>query len=361
MKAKQLLRALTHPPATGSSREALVEDEQLMRQLKAGAARLPIEGTFPSLGGATGWLNSEPLTPQALRGKVVAIDFLTYTCINWLRTLPYVRAWAEKYKEHGLTVIGVHTPEFPFEKDIDNVQPALKRVRVEFPVAVDSNYGVWNAFDNQYWPALYFIDAMGQIRHHQFGEGSYEMSEMVIQQLLADAGSGGFRDDLVSADPQGIEVGADWDDLESQENYVGYGRTDGFASPGGIVYDERHQYTAPARLGLNHWALSGDWTVAEGDAELNQAGGFIAYRFHARDLHLVMTPGTDSRPIRFQVTIDGDRPGSAHGADIDDDGNGTLDFPRTFQLLRQQGSIDDAQFEIKFLDPGAKAFCFTFG
>jgi thiol-disulfide isomerase/thioredoxin len=360
MKAKQLFFAATHPAAVGASREALVEDEELMGQLKAGAARLPVEGTFPSLDGATGWLNSEPLTPQGLRGKVVAIDFLTYTCINWLRTLPYVRAWAEKYKDHGLTVIGVHTPEFPFEKDIDNVRREMKK-RVAFPVAVDSNYGVWNAFDNQYWPALYFIDAMGQIRHHQFGEGSYEMSEMVIQQLLADAGFSGFRDDLVSVDPQGIEVAADWDDLKSQENYVGYGRTEGFASPGGLVHDEPHGYTAPARLGLNNWALSGDWTIREGPAELNEARGFIAYRFHARDLHLVMTPGPQGKSIPFEVTIDGEKPGSSHGADIDQEGNGTVTDPRTYQLIRQPGSIADRQFEIKFLDPGVQVFCFTFG
>ena len=360
MKAKQLLYAITHPPAKGAAREALTEDEELMRQLKAGAARLPIDGTFPSLDGNTGWLNTDPLTPQGLRGKVVAINFLTYTCINWLRTLPYVRAWAEKYKDHGLTVIGVHTPEFPFEKDIDNVRREMQK-RVAFPVAVDSNYGVWNAFDNQYWPALYFIDAMGQIRHHQFGEGSYEMSEMVIQQLLADAGFTGFRDDLVAVDPQGIEMAADWEDLESQENYVGYGRTEGFASPGGIVQDEPHGYAAPARLGVNHWALSGNWSITEGFAELNEAGGFIAYRFHARDLHLVMTPGAQGRPIRFQVTIDGDKPGSAHGADMDQEGNGTLTDPRTYQLVRQPGSIADRQFEIKFLDPGVQAFCFTFG
>jgi thiol-disulfide isomerase/thioredoxin len=360
MKAKRLFFAATHPAAVGASREALAEDEELMRQLKAGAARLPVEGTFPALDGATGWLNSEPLTPQSLRGKVVAIDFLTYTCINWLRTLPYIRAWAEKYKDHGLTVIGVHTPEFPFEKDIDNVRREMNN-RVAFPVAVDSDYGVWNAFDNQYWPALYFIDTMGQVRHHQFGEGSYDMSEMVIQQLLADAGFTGFRDDLVSVDPQGIEVAADWEDLESQENYVGYGKSDGFSSPGGTVYDEPHRYAAPARLGLNQWALSGDWSIAEGFAELNEGGGFVAYRFHARDLHLVMTPGAQGKPIRFQVTIDGDEPGSAHGADIAQVGNGTVTDARTYQLIRQPGSIADRQFEIKFLDPGVQVFCFTFG
>jgi thiol-disulfide isomerase/thioredoxin len=360
MKAKQLLFSRTHPPAAAAAQGALAEDEALMRQLKAGAARLPMEGTFPSLEGATGWLNSDPLTPQGLRGKVVVIDFLTYTCINWLRTLPYVRAWAEKYQDHGLTVIGVHTPEFPFEKDIDNVRREMKK-RVAFPVAVDSSYGVWNAFDNQYWPALYFIDAMGQIRHHQFGEGSYEMSEMVIQQLLADAGFTGFRDDLVSVDPQGIEVAADWDDLESQENYVGYGRTEGFSSPGGIAYDEPHRYDAPARLGLNDWALSGNWTIREGPAELNEAGGFLAYRFHARDLHLVMTPGTAGKAIRFEVTLDGEHPEASHGADLDQEGIGTLDEARTYQLIRQPGSIHDRQFEIKFLEPGAQVFCFTFG
>ena len=329
--------------------------------LHTASARLPVEGELPSFGGATGWLNSPPLTPADLRGKVVLVNFWTYTCINWLRQLPYVRAWAEKYSSQELVVIGVHTPEFPFEKDAENVRRAVQDMRVTYPVATDNNYAVWLDFDNHYWPALYFADAQGRIRHHNFGEGEYQQSEMVIQQLLAEAGSSGVSRELVSVDARGIEAPADWASLRSPENYTGYERTEGFASPGGAVPGQPHVYTAPAELGLNDWALSGDWTVGEGAITVNEANGQIAYRFHARDLHLVMGPAAPGTSVRFRVHIDGQPPGAAHGTDVDADGNGTLTQQRLHQLIRQQGSITARTFEITYLDPGAQAFSFTFG
>jgi thiol-disulfide isomerase/thioredoxin len=316
---------------------------------------------LPSLAGATEWLNSPPLTAAGLRGKVVLVDFWTYTCINWLRTLPYVRAWAEKYKDYGLVLIGVHTPEFDFEHDLDNVRRAVKGLRVDYPVAIDNDYAVWTAFDNHYWPALYFVDAQGQIRHHQFGEGQYEQSEMIIQQLLNEAGISGIGPDLVSVDARGVEAAADWDSLRSPENYLGYERTENFASPDGAVLDTRHVYAAPARLRLNHWALAGDWTVQPQAIVLNQADGRIAYRFHARDLHLVMGRAARGTPVRFRVRIDGQPPGAARGTDVDDQGNGTVTEPRLYQLVRQPGPISERTFEITFLDPGVQACAFTFG
>jgi thiol-disulfide isomerase/thioredoxin len=323
--------------------------------------RLPIEGELPSLGGATEWLNSPPLTADGLRGKVVLIDFWTYTCINWLRSLPYVRAWAEKYRDHGLVVIGVHSPEFEFEKNLDNVRRAAAEMRVAYPIAIDSDFAIWRAFNNEYWPALYIVDAQGHIRHHQFGEGDYEQSEAIIQQLLAAAGSDGVGHEPVSVDARGAEAAADWGSLKSPENYVGYARTENFASPGGAVLDKRRVYAVPARLRLNHWALSGDWTMGKQATVLNQANGRIAYRFHARDLHLVMGPAALGTSVRFRVLIDGQPPGAAHGIDVDDQGNGTVGEQRLYQLIRQKQPIADRQFEIEFLDPGAAAFAFTFG
>jgi thiol-disulfide isomerase/thioredoxin len=322
--------------------------------------RLPVEGKMPSLSGATEWLNSQPLTAAGLHGKVVLIDFWTYTCINWRRTLPYVRAWAEKYKE-GLVVIGAHTPEFSFEKNVDNVRWAVKDMKIDYPVAIDNDYAIWRAFNNEYWPALYFVDAQGHIRHHQFGEGEYEQSEMIIQQLLAEAGIGNIGHGLVSVDGRGAEAAADWGSLKSPENYVGYERTENFASPGGAVWNKRHVYAAPARLELNHWALSGDWTVGKEAIALNQANGRIEYRFHARDLHLVMGPATRGTPVRFRVLMDGQPSGAAHGVDVDDQGNGTVTEQRMYQLIRQPQPIADRQFEIAFLDSGVEAFAFTFG
>lgn len=325
------------------------------------AARLPREGEFPGLGGANAWLNSEPLADGALRGKVLLINFCTYTCINWLRSLPYVRAWDGKYKDQNLQVIGVHTPEFPFERDLDNVRRAVLGMRIEYPVALDNDYAIWRAFHNSYWPALYFIDAQGRIRHHQFGEGGYEKSEKVIQLLLADAGADGIGHGQVSVDAQGVEAGADWRDLQSPENYVGYARTENFASPGGVAADSRRVYAFPERLRLNHWALAGDWTMERGRVVLNQANGRLAYRFHARDLHLVMGAGTGDTPIPFRVRIDGMPPLAAPGLDVDPDGKGKLTWPRLYQLVRQSPPIADRQFEIEFLSPGAAAYAFTFG
>jgi thiol-disulfide isomerase/thioredoxin len=327
----------------------------------AQSSKLPIEGELPSFGGATAWLNSPPLTAAGLRGKVVLVEFWTYSCINWRRQLPYVRAWAEKYKDQGLVVIGVHTPEFPFEKDIDNVRWAAKDMRVANPIAMDNDYAIWHAFANEYWPALYFVDTRGRIRHHQFGEGEYEQSELVIQQLLADAGVSGIHRGLISVDARGAEAAADWGSLQSQENYVGYGRTENFASPGGAKANKSHVYALPTQLKLNHWALSGDWTMQKQGIVLNQAGGRIAYRFHARDLHLVMGPAAPGMSVRFRALIDGQPPGAAHGVDVNDQGNGTVAEPRMYQLIRQPKPIADRQFEIEFLDSGVEAFSFTFG
>jgi len=329
--------------------------------LHTSSARLPVEGELASFGGATGWFNSPPLTAAGLRGKVVLVDFWTYTCINWLRTLPYVRAWAEKYAEHGLVVIGVHTPEFPFEHDPDNVRWALKDLRVDYPVATDNDYAVWRAFGNHYWPALYAADAQGRIRYHHFGEGEYRQSEMVIQQLLAEAGSTGFDREMVPVEPRGLEVAADWGDVRSPESYTGYEQAENFASPGGLVPDQRHVYAAPERLRLNHWALSGDWTVDGRAATANTADGRIAYRFHARDVNLVMGPAARGATAAFQVFVDGQPAGAAHGTDVDEQGRGTVTQQRTYQLIRQPGPVAERTFEITFPGPGAAAYCFTFG
>jgi thiol-disulfide isomerase/thioredoxin len=327
----------------------------------AGAVRLSEEGEMASLSGATGWLNSPALTAAGLRGKVVLVDFWTYTCVNWRRTLPYVRAWAEKYKEHGLVVIGVHTPEFSFEHNADNVRWAVKDMRIDYAVAIDSDYAIWSAFSNQYWPALYFVDAKGRIRHHQFGEGEYGESERVIQQLLAETRASGVGRELVSVVPQGAEVAADWGSLRSPESYVGYEQSQNFASPGGAERNKSRMYAAPARLELNHWALVGDWTVGKEAIVPNQAGGRIAYYFHARDVNLVMGPAARGGTVRYRVSIDGQAPGAAHGADVDGQGNGTVVEQRLYQLIRQPGPISDRRFEIEFLDAGAEAFDFTFG
>jgi thiol-disulfide isomerase/thioredoxin len=332
-----------------------------LQQIPSTAIRLPVEGKLPSLRNATAWLNSAPLTPAELRGKVVLVEFWTYSCINWRRQLPYVRAWAEKYKGQGLVVIGVHAPEFSFEKDVDNVRQAAKELHIDYPIAIDNDHAIWRDFNNEYWPALYFVDAQGRIRHHQFGEGEYVQSELVIQQLLTEAGVGNVSHELVSVDPSGAEVGADWNDLRSAENYVGYERTENFDSPGGARPDKSHDYASPGQLRLNHWALSGSWTMGREAIVLNKANGHISYAFHARDLHLVMGPAVSGTSMRFRVLINGQPPGDSHGADVDEQGNGTITEPRMYQLIRQQGPIIDRQFEIEFLDSGAEAFSFTFG
>jgi thiol-disulfide isomerase/thioredoxin len=356
MKTRRLFLGTTIAWAIGT----LVEGKSMAQLMTHPAARLPVEGELPSLGGAIEWLNSPPLTPAGLRGKVVLIDFWTYTCINWLRTLPYVRAWADKYRDAGLVVVGVHSPEFSFEREIDNVRRAVKDMRIDYPVAVDSNHAIWRAFGNAYWPALYFADAQGRVRHRHFGEGEYERSEMVIQQLLAEAGIGGSPRGLVSVDPRGLEVAADWGSLRSPENYLGYERTANFASPGAEP-GRRRVYAAPGRLALNHWALSGDWAVEKEAVALHRAGGRIAYRFHARDLNLVMGPAARGASVRFRVLVEGQPPGAAHGIDVDERGNGTVTEQRLYQLVRQPKPIVDRQFEIEFGDPGIEAFAFTFG
>ena len=361
MTANNFLLAVLLAGVIGAASDTATEDSSMGQQMTPTAVRLPIEAEMPSLDSATAWLNSPPLSAAGLRGKVVLIDFWTYTCINWLRTLPYVRAWAEKYKEQGLVVIGVSTPEFAFEHTVDNVRRSVKEMGITYPVAIDNDYAIWRAFDNNYWPALYFVDAKGHIRHHYFGEGDYEQSERVIQQLLAEAGHGGGDRALVSINGAGAEAAADWGSLKSPENYVGYDRTENFASPGGAVFDKPHVYAAPRRLGLNQWALSGDWTVGKQATVSNQAKGRIVYRFHARDLHLVMGPVAPGTSVRFRVLIDGQPPGAAHGIDVDAQGYGTVSEQRLYQLIRQQQPIADREVEIEFPDPGVALFAFTFG
>jgi cytochrome c biogenesis protein CcdA/thiol-disulfide isomerase/thioredoxin len=322
---------------------------------------LPVEGTLPSLDGAVEWLNSPPLNAEGLRGKVVLIDFWTYSCVNCLRTLPYVRAWAEKYKDQGLVVIGVHSPEFAFEKDIDNVRRAIADLKIGYPVAVDNNYAIWRAFNNQYWPAHYFIDAQGRIRHHHFGEGEYAQSEQIIQQLLAEAGANQVSTGIVAPDTSGAALAPAAANVQSPETYIGYERAANFASPGGAIQDESHSYAPPTELRTNDWGLTGTWIVADEKASLVNAGGGITYRFHARDLNLVLGPASDGKPIRFQVRIDGKPPAGDHGVDTDAEGRGVVTGQRLYQLLRVQGDVRDHRFDIEFIDPGVEAFAFTFG
>ena len=322
------------------------------------AAAAKAESGLSPLSHATTWLNSQPLTDKALQGKVVLVEFWTFTCINWRRQLPYVRAWAEKYKEQGLVVVGVHSPEFSFERNTDNIRWAVRDMRIDYPIAVDNERAIWRGFHNEYWPALYFVDAKGKIRHQQFGEGAYEQSEKVIQKLLAQTGVE-IRNGLVLVDPGGAEAQADWKQLQSAENYVGYERTENFASS--PTPDKPRLYSAPKHLARNQWALSGDWTMGREAVLLNQPGGRIVYDFHARDLHLVMGPASQGASARFRVYIDGRPPGEAHGVDVDNDGNGTVREPRMFQLVRQHSPISDRRFEIEFLDSGIAAYSFTFG
>ena len=313
-----------------------------------------------AIGRASEWLNSPRLTPEALAEKVVLVQFCTYTCINWLRTLPHFRAWERKYRQQ-LVVIGVHTPEFAFEQNVDNVRRALSQLTIDYPIVIDNDYAIWRAFDNHYWPALFMLDPGGRVRHTHFGEGEYEQSERVIQRLLANAGAAVSDRDLVRVDPAGVEAPADWTNLRSPENYVGYRRTVNFASPGGAQFDRRHRYGAPARLALNQWAVAGEWTMGSQVMLSNAPGARVVCRFHARDLHLVMGPSRPGAAVRFRASIDGRPPGSAHGGDVDEGGNGTVVEQRLYQLIRQPKPIVDRQFEIEFLDAGAEAFAFTFG
>jgi thiol-disulfide isomerase/thioredoxin len=309
---------------------------------------------LPSLGGATEWLNSAPLGPAELRGHVVLVNFWTLTCINWLRQAPYVRAWSQAYRTDGLVVIGVHTPEFSFEHQLDRVRLATTQRGIDYPVAVDNDHAIWSAFGNHYWPALYFVDTDGIIRDHHFGEGRYEQSERVIQRLL------GVRRELVSVDGVGVEAEADWEHLGTPETYLGYGRGDQFASPDGVTFDERRAYQLPENLHLNHWALAGEWTIGREQVVLDKAGGTMAYRFRARDAHLVLSRGT-REPIPFRVLLDGQAPGPSHGVDVDEDGNGVLADGRLYQLVRAHDTVRARTLEIMFWEPGAEAYVFTFG
>jgi thiol-disulfide isomerase/thioredoxin len=318
--------------------------------------RLSTEGHVPSLDGATEWLNSEPLTPADLRGHVVAFDFWTFTCINWIRTAPYRRAWYEKYRDQGFVLIGVHTPEFPFERDVDSIRTHIEEMRIAYPVAVDSDYEIWRAFANNYWPALYVADAEGTIRFHRYGEEGYEESERAIQELLDLP-----RTDPVVVETAGVEAPADWGTLQSPETYLGVERGERFASPGGATVEEPGTYETPSELALNRWALSGEWTLGSKASRLNGAGGSLAYRFRARDVNLVMGPARDGDPIRFRVRIDGGEPGAARGVDIDEAGDGTAPDRRMYQLVRQPGDVGEHTFEIEFLDAGMETYVFTFG
>jgi thiol-disulfide isomerase/thioredoxin len=320
--------------------------------------RVPRE--VAAIANAPEWLNSPRLTASSFAGKVVLVDFWTYTCINWLRTLPYVRAWAQTYQQ-GLVVIGVHTPEFPFERNVDNVRRAVHQMRIEYPIVIDNDYAIWRAFNNQYWPALYLVDGRGRVRQHQFGEGEYEASERAIQRLLKEAGASGVSDGVVSVDGSGFEAAADRSNLKSPETYIGYDRTQNFASQDAARLDQRRTYRAPSRLALNQWSLAGDWTMGRTATVLNKAPGQILYRFHSRDVHLVMGPSRSESPVRFRVTIDGQPPGAAHGLDADEGGNGTVREQRLYQLARQPKPIADRTFAIDFLDAGVETFSFTFG
>jgi thiol-disulfide isomerase/thioredoxin len=345
----------------GFTRNTNMPAQTTVTELIDHTSRIGGQSGLASLARADDWMNSPPLTSEDLRGKVVLIDFWTYTCINWLRTAPYVRAWAEKYKKHGLVTIGVHAPEFAFEKNIDNVRRAVGQMRIAYPVAVDNEHTIWQAFENKYWPALYFIDAQGRVRHHLFGEGSYEEAEKVIQDLLAEAGAVDLDRKPVAVDAGGIETPADWSSLQSGENYVGYDRTQNFASPGGLSLNKPRSYQSPAMLRLNEWALAGDWTARRDAVALNRPNGGIAYRFHARDLHLVMGPAAPGTSVRFRVLVDGKPPHELHGIDVDEQGNGTVAEQRLYQLVRQPKAVADRLFEIEFLGPGVEAFAFTFG
>ena len=362
-----LLEKIGHKsPSSPLSQSDTAAEAPVMLATAAGrepvAARpLGTQGLFPSLAGATEWINAEPLTPESLRGKVVLVDFWTYSCINCLRTLPYLRAWADKYKDAGLVVLGVHAPEFAFEKRLSNVRKATRDLGIGFPVAVDNDFAIWRRFGNRAWPAFYFIDAQGRIRHHQFGENQYEEAEQVIQQLLAEAGQTRIPSGLVAPQGEGVQAAAPATGALSEETYLGYERAHNFASPGGVARDRANDYRGPAALRANQWALAGDWTVQRERAVLNRVDGRIAYRFHARDLHLVLGPSADGKPVRFRVLLDGKAPLADHGFDVDAQGNGVIDGQRLYQLVRQTSSVKERLFEIEFIDPGAQAYAFTFG
>lgn len=349
------------PAADDSANGSMMAAGGAMKVAAKAPGTLPVEGQLPPLDGAVQWLNSPPLDAQALKGKVVLVDFWTYSCINCLRTLPYVKAWAEKYRDQGLVVIGVHAPEFAFERDVGNVTKAMKELGINYPVAIDNDYKIWRAFNNEYWPAHYFADAQGRIRYHHFGEGDYAESERVIQQLLREAGSKTVADGLINADAKGVQLAPDMNEVQSPETYVGYQRAEHFVPELSFVPDKVAAYTPPANLALNDWSLGGQWNVGAERATAGAAASRIVYRFHARDLHLVLGPGTDGKPVRFKVSIDGQAPGDAHGVDVSPDGAGQVTEQRLYQLVRQSGGVKDRTFSIEFLDPGVSAYAFTFG
>jgi len=344
----------------GASGTSLEQRPAVERTVIIPEAEASSTGVLRAFDSADEWLNSRPLTSSDLRGHVVLVQFWTYTCINWLRTLAHFRAWYKRYGRHGLTVVGVHTPEFGFERDVDNVRRATKQLNVEYPVVIDSDYAIWTAFENHYWPALYFIGSNGHERGHHFGEEDYERSERMIQRLLEEAGTHDVPGDLVSVDATAFEVAADWESLWTPETYVGYERTSKFASPGGLI-GSRNVYAAPPRLELNEWALDGDWTVDRHAAVLNAPGGRILFMFHARDVHLVMAPPKAGLSVPFRVRLDGQPPGADHGIDVDERGDGTLTEPRLHQLIRQGGPVASRTLQIEFLEHGVGAYAFTFG
>ena len=353
-------RLHTQPGESGMKEVANADHSIPTGNGKPFRADLPVEGTAPSLAGAVDWLNSPPLSAEALKGKVVLVDFWTYSCINCIRTIPYVRAWAEKYKDQGLVVIGVHAPEFAFEKKIDNVKKAIGDFKIGYPVAIDNDYKIWRAFNNSYWPASYLIDAKGNVRYHHFGEGNYGRTEQAIQDLLREAGSDAATSAPVKPEAKGAEASADLKDIRSGETYIGYRQATNFASKESLRADTSRTYSID-KPGLNEWGFSGSWTVGAEAATLDKSDGGITYRFSARDLHLVLGPDGSGKPIRFQVTIDGHAPGADHGADTDADGNGTVTSTRLYQLVRQSGDVEEKTFTIRFLDPGVQAYAFTFG
>ncbi|MBD9602453.1 cytochrome c biogenesis protein DipZ [Pseudomonas sp. PDM10] len=349
------------PNVSGAMMAQVPASGSAMKAADKAPGALPIEGNLPPLDGAVQWLNSPPLTAQALKGKVVLVDFWTYSCINCLRSLPYVKAWAEKYRDQGLVVIGVHAPEFAFERDVGNVTKAMKDLGINYPVAIDNDFKVWRAFNNQYWPAHYFADAQGRIRYHHFGEGEYAESERVIQQLLREAGAAKVADGLINASAEGVQLAPDMTEVQSPETYVGYQRAEHFVPETSLVPDKVSAYSAPSQLALNDWSLDGQWNVGPERATSSAPASRIVYRFHARDLHLVLGPGADHKPVRFKVLVDGKVPGDAHGTDVAPDGSGSVTAQRLYQLVRQTGGVTDRTFSIEFLDPGVSAYAFTFG
>ncbi|WP_415773349.1 cytochrome c biogenesis protein DipZ [Pseudomonas sp. LB3P38] len=349
------------PSGSGAMMAQVPASGSAMKAADKAPGALPIEGNLPPLDGAVQWLNSPPLTAQALKGKVVLVDFWTYSCINCLRSLPYVKAWAEKYRDQGLVVIGVHAPEFAFERDVGNVTKAMKDLGINYPVAIDNDFKIWRAFNNQYWPAHYFADAQGRIRYHHFGEGEYAESERVIQQLLREAGAAKVADGLINASAEGVQLAPDMNEVQSPETYIGYQRAEHFVPETSLVPDKVSAYSAPSQLALNDWSLDGQWNVGSERATSSAPASRIVYRFHARDLHLVLGPGADGKPVRFKVLIDGKAPGDAHGTDVAPDGSGSVTEQRLYQLVRQTGGVTDRTFSIEFLDPGVSAYAFTFG